>query len=223
MKKGTAVVASATITMLVAGCHVDQWVQPRVNSEAASDFYGDMQGSRPDVAGTVSFNGYVAPDERTTGKAGKDFTPTIPAASVKAFGGATSMLKRGQERYNIYCQPCHGVAGDGNGFVALRGMGYWQKLPANLLHKKYGPYKAGQFYDVIANGKGAMYSYSSRIPDVDDRWAVVAYIGALRAAAKLPMPSNLNDSMHGDAPEKHDAGHSASGNESGHASEGEHN
>ena len=51
--------------MLVAGCHVDQWVQPRVNSEAASDFYGDMQGSRPDVAGTVSFNGYVGKSATT--------------------------------------------------------------------------------------------------------------------------------------------------------------
>lgn len=223
MKKGTAVAASAAITVLLAGCHVDQWVQPRVNSEAASDFYSDMQGSRPDVAGTVAFNGYVAPDERTTGKNGKAFAQVIPAASVKAFGGATSMLKRGQERYNIYCQPCHGVAGDGNGFVALRGMGYWQKLPANLLDNKYGSYKPGQFFDVIANGKGAMYSYSSRIPDVDDRWAVVAYISALREAGKLPLPANLNDSMHGDAPKEHGTGHSASGNESGHASEGEHN
>ena len=194
-----------------------------MNSEAASDFYSDMQGSRPDVAGTVSFNGYVAPDERTTGKNGKAFAQVIPATSVKAFGGATSMLKRGQERYNIYCQPCHGVAGDGNGFVALRGMGYWQKLPANLLDNKYGAYKPGQFFDVIANGKGAMYSYSSRIPDVDDRWAVVAYISALREAGKLPLPANLNDSMHGDAPKEHGTGHSASGNESGHASEGEHN
>jgi mono/diheme cytochrome c family protein len=223
LKKGTAITASAAITVLLAGCHVDQWVQPRVNSEAASDFYSDMQGSRPDVAGTVSFNGYVAPDERTTGKNGKAFAQVIPAASVKAFGGATSMLKRGQERYNIYCQPCHGVAGDGNGFVALRGMGYWQKLPANLLDNKYGAYKPGQFFDVIANGKGAMYSYSSRIPDVDDRWAVVAYISALREAGKLPLPANLNDSMHGDAPKEHGTGHSASGNESGHASEGEHN
>lgn len=223
MKKGTAVAASAAITLLLAGCHVDQWVQPRVNSEAASDFYSDMQGSRPDVAGTVSFNGYVAPDDRTTGKIGKSFAQAIPVASVKAFGGATSMLKRGQERYNIYCQPCHGVAGDGNGFVALRGMGYWQKLPANLLDKKYGAYKAGQFFDVITNGKGAMYSYSSRISDVDDRWAVVAYISALRQAGKLPLPSNLNDSMHGDAPKEHGTGHSATGNESDHASEGEHN
>jgi len=223
LKKGTTVVASAMITMLVAGCHVDQWVQPRVNSEAASDFYSDMQGSRPDVAGTVSFNGYVEPNERNTGKSGNAFAATIPAASVKSFGGATSMLKRGQERFNIYCQPCHGVAGDGNGFVALRGMGYWQKLPANLLDKKYATYKPGQFFDVIANGKGAMYSYSSRISDVDDRWAVVAYISALREAGKLPLPANLNDSMHGDGPAQHGAGHSASGNESGHASEGEHN
>ncbi len=223
MKKGTAVVASAAITVLLAGCHVDQWVQPRVISEAASDFYSDMQGSRPDVAGTVSFNGYVEPDQRTTGKNGSAFAEAIPAASVKSLGGATSMLKRGQDRYNIYCQPCHGVAGDGNGFVALRGMGYWQKLPANLLDKKYGNYKAGQFFDVITNGKGAMYSYSSRISDVDDRWAVVAYITALREAGKMPLPENLNDSMHGDGPSKHESGHSAPGNESGHASEGEHN
>lgn len=223
MKQVTTVAVSAAITVLLAGCHVDQWVQPRVNSGAASDFYSDQQGDRPNVAGTVSFKGYVAPDARTTGKTGTAFTDVIPPASVKSFGGATSMLKRGQERYNIFCQPCHGVAGDGNGFVALRGMGYWQKLPANLLHKKYGTYKPGQFFDVIMNGKGAMYSYSARIPDVDDRWAVVAYISALREAGKMPLPSNLNDSMHGDGPAEHGAGHSATGNESGHASEGEHN
>lgn len=223
MKKGTTVVASAAVTILLAGCHVDQWVQPRVNSEAASDFYSDMQGSRPNVAGTVSFNGYVEPNDRTTGKTGTAFAASIPAASVKSFGGATSMLKRGQERYNIYCQPCHGVAGDGNGFVALRGMGYWQKLPANLLDKKYGTYKPGQFFDVITNGKGAMYSYSARISDVDDRWAVVAYISALREAGKMPLPKNLNDSMHGDGPEQHSSEHAGSQKESGHTSEGEHN
>jgi len=223
MKQVTTVAVSAAITILLAGCHVDQWVQPRVNSGAASDFYSDRQGDRPNVGGTVSFKGYVAPDERTTGKTGTGFTDVIPPASVKSFGGATSMLKRGQERYNIFCQPCHGVAGNGNGFVALRGMGYWQKLPANLLDKKYGTYKPGQFFDVIVNGKGAMYGYSARIPDVDDRWAVVAYISALREAGKMPLPSNLNDSMHGDGPAEHGAGHSATGNESGHASEGEHN
>jgi len=223
MKQVTTVAVSAAITVLLAGCHVDQWVQPRVNSGAASDFYSDQQGDRPNVAGTVSFKGYVAPDARNTGKTGNAFTDVIPPASVKSFGGATSMLKRGQERYNIFCQPCHGVAGDGNGFVAHRGMGYWQKLPANLLDKKYGTYKPGQFFDVIVNGKGAMYSYSARIPDVDDRWAVVAYISALREAGKMPLPSNLNDSMHGDGPAEHGAGHSATGNESGHASEGEHN
>jgi len=223
MKQVTTVAVSAAITVLLAGCHVDQWVQPRVNSGAASDFYSDQQGDRPNVAGTVSFKGYVAPDARNTGKTGNAFTDVIPPASVKSFGGATSMLKRGQERYNIFCQPCHGVAGDGNGFVALRGMGYWQKLPANLLDNKYGTYKPGQFFDVIVNGKGAMYSYSARIPDVDDRWAVVAYISALREAGKMPLPSNLNDSMHGDGPAEHGAGHSATGNESGHASEGEHN
>ena len=68
-----------------------------------------------------------------------------------------------------------------------------------------------------------MYSYSARIADVDDRWAVVAYISALREAGKMPLPKNLNDSMHGDGPEQHGSGHADSEKESGHTSEGEHN
>ena len=136
MKQVTTVAVSAAITVLLAGCHVDQWVQPRVNSGAASDFYSDQQGDRPNVAGTVSFKGYVAPDARTTGKTGTAFTDVIPPASVKSFGGATSMLKRGQERYNIFCQPCHGVAGDGNGFVGMYRCFHWFRIIEHQQHHR---------------------------------------------------------------------------------------
>lgn len=211
MKNNHYVLVLATACVTLAGCHVDMWVQPRVNTDSTSDFFADMQGSRPNVPGAVEFDNYVKLDERTTGKQASSFATMIPPVSVKAFGGALGMLKRGQNRYNVFCQPCHGVSGNGNGFVALRGIGYWQKLPANLLEKKLEAYKPGQVFNVITHGKGAMYGYAARLPDVNDRWAIVAYVKALQESSKLALPSNLDDGMHGDGPKEVEPGQGKEG------------
>jgi mono/diheme cytochrome c family protein len=85
-------------------------------------------------------------------------------------------LDRGEDRYEIFCAPCHGRAGDGRGIVALRG---FKRSPASFHTDRLRQAPPGHFFDVITNGFGAMQDYRSQIP-VDDRWAIVAYIRALQ-------------------------------------------
>lgn len=182
MKRLTLASGALCVVALTSGCHVDQWRQPRLNPLGESDFFPDRQASRPVVEGTVGYGRYHDNDAYHTGKDGKKPTKTIPVEAVKAFGGPKAMLDRGQERYNIYCLPCHGVMGDGNGFIALRGMGYWQKLPASFHQPRLVKETEGYLYSVLTDGKGAMYSYASRIQKPEDRWAVVAYVRTLQRA-----------------------------------------
>jgi hypothetical protein len=92
------------------------------------------------------------------------------------------VLLRGQERYNIYCSPCHGMTGDGDGMIVRRGFSQPPTYHQDRLRKA----PVGHFFDVITNGFGAMYPYASRV-EPEDRWAIVAYIRALQLArnAKL--------------------------------------
>jgi mono/diheme cytochrome c family protein len=85
------------------------------------------------------------------------------------------LLARGQQRYEIFCTPCHGAAGDGNGMIVLRGL----PRPPDFTSARLLQAPAKHFYDTITHGKGDMYSYASRIPPAD-RWAIAAYIRALQ-------------------------------------------
>ena len=176
-------IAGALAGMFAAGCHVDMWQQPRVNPLSRSDFHADQAGSRPVVEGTVAQGRQDATDSFHTGlDAGKPL-PTIPDSVVaKHFGSKERMLDRGQDRYTVYCTPCHGTFGDGNGFIALRGLGYWQKLPAKFKQPRLVDSKDGYLFGVISKGKGAMYGYAARIPDPADRWAIVSYVRVLQQA-----------------------------------------
>jgi mono/diheme cytochrome c family protein len=88
------------------------------------------------------------------------------------------LLKRGQERFNIYCSPCHGRLGDGKGMISQRGFNV--RRPVASYHSdRLRKMPVGYFYDVITNGYGAMYSYASRV-EPEDRWAIVSYIRVLQ-------------------------------------------
>jgi mono/diheme cytochrome c family protein len=89
----------------------------------------------------------------------------------------TALLARGQERYEIYCSPCHGLDGNGRGAVVERGF----PQPPSYLAQRLVAAPARHFYDVITNGYGVMFSYAARV-DPSDRWAIVAYIRALQLA-----------------------------------------
>jgi mono/diheme cytochrome c family protein len=169
-------------SVLLSGCHIDMWEQPKVDVYSESDFYADKQGSRPLVAGAIA-QGPAKLDDPAyyTGRdVNGKLVKTIPVRAVNAFHSPGDMLKTGQERYEAYCTPCHSRVGNGNGFIAQRGLGYWQKLPATFHTDRLRKIEDGHIYDVIVNGQGVMYSYSSRIQNVNDRWAVVAYVRALQ-------------------------------------------
>jgi mono/diheme cytochrome c family protein len=89
-----------------------------------------------------------------------------------------ALLQRGQDRFDIYCAPCHGRIGDGNGMIVQRGFPRPPSYYSSTLRKASNQH----FYDVITNGHGAMYSYADRVEPAD-RWAIVAYIRALQASA----------------------------------------
>jgi cytochrome c553 len=91
-----------------------------------------------------------------------------------------ALLARGQERYNIYCSPCHDYTGSGNGMIVQRGF-----LPPPSYHSDRLRNVADRhFYDVITNGFGAMYSYGDRVSP-SDRWAIAAYIRALQLSQNV--------------------------------------
>jgi mono/diheme cytochrome c family protein len=97
-----------------------------------------------------------------------------------------STLARGQQRYAVYCTPCHGDLGDGKGLVTNFGMPPPPAYQTDALRAA----PVGQFFDVITNGKGRMLSYASRVP-VADRWAIVAYIRALQINPQAPLQAPL--------------------------------
>jgi mono/diheme cytochrome c family protein len=111
---------------------------------------------------------------------GKDPGGNPVASFPIAVDAAT--LGRGQQRYTIYCVPCHGAQGDGKGLVTNFGMPNPPAYQTDALRAA----PAGHFFDVITNGKGKMLSYASRIP-VNDRWAIVAYVRALQINPQAPL------------------------------------
>lgn len=167
-RAATAGMMAALVTLLAA-CRQDMHDQPRYSGLQASGFFADGRSARPQVEGTVA-RGQLRLDEHLyTGKRGGIPAPEFPFTVTRA------LLDRGRERFDIYCSPCHGVAGDGEGVVVSRGF----KHPPTLHSERVRALAAGHYYDVISNGFGAMYGYASRIP-VRDRWAIVAYLRALQ-------------------------------------------
>jgi mono/diheme cytochrome c family protein len=94
-------------------------------------------------------------------------------------------LMRGQERFTIYCTPCHGQLGDGNGMIAQRGFAI-RRQPASYHTDRLRKMPIGHFFDVMTNGYGVMFSYAARV-ETDDRWAIAAYIRVLQKSADVPI------------------------------------
>jgi mono/diheme cytochrome c family protein len=143
--------------------------QPRYKPLAATDFFGDGRSARPEVEGTVA-RGHLRLDQaRYTGKINSEDVDYFPFPIGKAD------LERGQQRFNIYCAPCHSRIGDGNGMVVRRGFRQAASYHTDKLIKA----PVGHFFDVVTNGFGAMPSYASRI-EPDDRWRIAAYVRVLQ-------------------------------------------
>ncbi len=155
---------------LTSACRLDMHIQPRENPLAKSDFFADQRSARPIVEGTVA-RGQLREDTYFyTGKNGSNPGDVMPFPVTK------EVLERGQERYNIYCAPCHSRVGDGNGFIPSRG---FTRVPPSYHIPRLQKAPVGYFFDVITNGFGIMPDYASQITP-EDRWKIVAYIRALQ-------------------------------------------
>jgi mono/diheme cytochrome c family protein len=166
----------ALCVLLIAGCRQRMTDQPKYKPYAASSFFEDGRSARPLVEGTVA-RGYLQADELFyTGKiAGK-------VADVMPFAVTRQLLERGQERFNIYCSPCHDRVGTGQGMVVRRGF----RRPPSYHIDRLRTAPIGHFFDAMTNGFGAMPDYAAQIKP-HDRWAIAAYIRALQLSqhAKL--------------------------------------
>jgi mono/diheme cytochrome c family protein len=157
------------LLVMLTACRQDMQNEPRYKPLAASDFFADQRSARPMVEGTVA-RGHLRIDEaRYTGKIDGEDIDQFPIPIAKAD------IERGQTRFNVYCTPCHGRLGDGNGMVVLRGF----RQPPSYYSDRLVHAPVGHYFDVISNGFGSMVSYASRI-ESDDRWRIVAYIRALQ-------------------------------------------
>jgi mono/diheme cytochrome c family protein len=155
--------------LAVMSCRQDMHDQPKYEPLERSTFFGDERSARPLVEGTVARGHLRDNPEYFTGKTGEAFVTTFPLEISE------DLVQRGQERYEIFCTPCHGALGDGLGMVVRRGF----KRPPSFHIDRLRQSPPGYFYDVMTNGFGAMSSYAEQIP-VQDRWAIAAYVRALQ-------------------------------------------
>jgi hypothetical protein len=170
-------IAATMLLSLTASCRLDMHVQPRENPLSRSEFYPDHRSERPLVAGTVARGDLRADTYFYTGKVGPNPGDAMP------FPVTREVLARGQDRYNIFCAPCHSRLGDGKGFVPSRG---FSRQPPSFHDARLKKAPLGYFYDVITNGFGIMPDYASQIPPAD-RWNIVAYVRALQLSQNATM------------------------------------
>jgi mono/diheme cytochrome c family protein len=165
-------------TALVAGCRQDMHDAPRYEVYEANAGMTDGRASRNLPAGTVA-RGQLRDDEHFfTGKVNGEFAAEWP------FAVTSGDLRRGQDRFTIYCTPCHGQLGDGKGMVVQRGL----RQAATYHQDRLRTVAPGYLYDVIANGFGAMQGYAEQVPP-RDRWLIAAYVRALQ----LSQNATVND------------------------------
>ena len=168
--RSSIVIALALLASFgVVGCRQDMHDQPRYEPNGPSRFFPDGSSVRPLVEGVVPRGALIDDDALTEGRIDGAPVEENPLPVDLAF------LARGQERYGIYCTPCHGGIGDGNGMIVQRGY----RRPPSLHEARLVEAPDGYLYDVIANGYGVMPAYRAQIP-VRDRWAIVAYLRALQ-------------------------------------------
>ena len=176
---------AAAILFSSSGCRYlkqDMASQPKNKPLSPSDFFEDGRSERPMLENTVA-RGSIADDALFVPKDSNAFPLPV----------SRELLERGQDRYKIFCTPCHGLQGDGNGMIAMRGM----KHPPSFHQDRLRQAPNGYFYDNITNGFGAMYGYSAQIPP-RDRWAIIAYVRALqlsRNAKVADLPAELREKL----------------------------
>ena len=163
-----AAVASLALAATV-GCRQDMQDQPKFFPQRGTTFYADGRSVRPQVANTVGRTQLHEDTYFATGLVEGKEGDGLP------FAATAQVLARGQERYNVYCTPCHSRVGNGEGMIVQRGY----SKAGNFHTARLRTAPLGHFFHVITNGYGSMPDYASQVTPAD-RWAIVAYIRALQ-------------------------------------------
>jgi mono/diheme cytochrome c family protein len=149
--------------------------QQRYNPQARSDFFQDHRTMRKPVEHTVPQEMNVDPEISDGELAdGSGYVLAIPSQVVAQLGGMEAAAHRGEDRYNIYCRPCHDGSGAGQGTVVKKGMA----PPPSLHDERIRHMPDGQLFASISRGVRNMPAYNYSIP-TNDRWAIVSYVRAL--------------------------------------------
>jgi len=175
------------VTLLGAGCRQDMHDQPKAKPQSKSAFFADGRTGRLPIEGTIARGQLNENDHLYRGKIDGKFATTFPIPIDAA------TMRRGQERYEIFCTPCHGATGLGNGMVVQRGF----KVAASHHTERLRNETNGYWFDVITNGFGVMPPAGPQIP-VKDRWAIIVYIRALqlsRHAALTDIPEDQREAV----------------------------
>lgn len=168
--------------------------QGRFKSQQANSLFADRRATRSPVPGTVARGALSADDHLDRGLVAGQWATTIPLPVT------AELLARGQSRYQIFCTPCHGMAGYGDGIVSKRAErlqeGSW--VPPSSFHVEPATTRAdGHIFNTISNGIRNMPAYGSQIP-LADRWAIVAYVRALQRSQRgtvEDVPPQLRSSL----------------------------
>jgi len=171
--KQSAAFGAMAATLVLAGCRQDMHDQPKFFPQRGTEFYADGRSVRPQVENTVARGQLRENAYFDTGLINGKEGDGMP------FPATLEVLERGQERYNVYCTPCHSRVGNGIGMIVQRGY-----MKAGSFHSaRLEKAPLGHFFHVISNGYGAMPDYSAQLVP-EDRWAIVAYIRALQLSQK---------------------------------------
>jgi mono/diheme cytochrome c family protein len=165
---------TVTLVLLFAGCRQDMHNQPKVIPLRGSEVFADHRGARPQVANTIARGQLQADSYYYSGVVAGPSGYRMEKEEMP-FPATLDVLKRGQERFNIYCAPCHSRVGNGLGVVVERGY----KPAANLNDQVRLSQPLSHYFYVITHGYNAMPDYAAQI-NVEDRWAIAAYIRALQ-------------------------------------------
>ena len=170
LRHGFGAAAAVLITVVTAaGCRQDMHDQPKYRPLRASVFFENTSSARPLVEGTIARGTLQTDAAFFTGKNGAMLVNELP------FPVTQEVLDRGQQRFNIYCTPCHDATGSGNGLVVQRGYPRPQTYHSDRLRQ----IEVGYFFDVMTNGFGRMPDYKAQITP-RDRWNIAAYIRTLQ-------------------------------------------
>lgn len=176
---------------VIGGCRQDMHNQPKFIPLRSSEFYADRRSARYPVPGTIPQLEDKNVDREQldpgsyylTGRHGNVYGNEIPPqlGDPNSPKDRAELLARGQQRFNIYCSPCHSMVGDGDGMVVQRGY----KRPPSFHVQRLRNAPIGWFYDVISNGFGGMPDYAAQVKPAD-RWAIATYIRALQLSQNAP-------------------------------------